>query len=335
MDTVTHIVLGACVGDAVLGQKVGKKALIAGAVAQSIPDIDFISALWLSPAEQLLAHRGITHSFLFIVVSAPVFAAIFRRLLFRQQKFSLLFFFLLIELVIHVFLDAFNNYGVGWFEPFLNYRLSFNAVYVADILMISGPLISFAALLVVPVFSRNRFKWSALGIVWTFVYLGISIFNKSLINTQTNKVFTEIKMSHYSLLTTPAPLQNMLWMVVAGDGKGYFIGYRSVFDGDIHPRFTYFPKNEHLLDSLSDHREVQLLKRFSQDYYTVEKWNDTIVFNDLRFGQIIGWHDPKERFVFHYFLQHKADNRLVVQRGRFAKWDRQTTASFIRRIKGN
>ena len=95
MDTVTHIVLGACVGDAVLGQKVGKKALIAGAIAQSIPDIDFISALWLSPAEQLLAHRGITHSFLFIVVSAPVFAVIFRRLLFRQQKFSLLFFFLL------------------------------------------------------------------------------------------------------------------------------------------------------------------------------------------------------------------------------------------------
>jgi inner membrane protein len=335
MDTVTHIVLGACVGDAVLGQKVGKKALIAGAIAQSIPDIDFISALWLSPAEQLLAHRGITHSFLFIVVSAPVFAVIFRRLLFRQQKFSLLFFFLLIELVIHVFLDAFNNYGVGWFEPFFNYRLSFNAVYVADILMISVPLISFAALLVVPAFSRNRFKWSALGIVWTFVYLGISIFNKSLINTQTNKVLTEIKMSHYSLLTTPAPLQNMLWMVIAGDGKGYFVGYRSVFDGDIHPRLTYFPKNEHLLDSLSDHREVQLLKRFSQDYYTVEKWNDTIVFNDLRFGQIIGWHDPKERFVFHYFLQHNADNRLVVQRGRFAKWDRQTTASFIRRIKGN
>ena len=327
--------LGACVGDAVLGQKVGKKALIAGAIAQTIPDIDFISALWLSPAQQLLAHRGITHSFLFVVVSAPVFAFIFRRLLFRQQKFSLLFFFFVLELVIHVFLDAFNNYGVGWFEPFFNYRLSFNAVYVADILMIAVPLISFAALLVLPAFSTNRFKWSALGIVWTFVYLGISIFNKSLISTQTNKVFTEIKMSHYSLLTTPAPLQNMLWMVIAGDGKGYFVGYRSVFDTNIHPRLTYFPKNEHLLDSLSDHREVQLLKRFSQDYYTVEKWNDTIVFNDLRFGQIIGWHDPKERFVFHYFLQHKADNRLVVQRGRFAKWDRQTTASFIRRIKGN
>jgi len=30
---------------------------------------------------------------------------------------------------------------------------------------------------------------------------------------------------------------------------------------------------------------VMDLKTFSQGYYTVEKWKDTLVFNDLRFGQ--------------------------------------------------
>ena len=335
MDTITHIVLGACVGEAVLGQKIGKKALIAGALAQTIPDIDFVSAFWLTPAEQLLAHRGITHSFFFIAVSSPVLAVIFQKISFRQVKFNLVLFLVLIEMIIHIFLDAFNNYGVGWFEPFLKYRLSFNAVYVADILMICVPFICCAALVFLPVVNRNRFKWASAGIAWTILYLGVSIYNKSLIVAQTNKDLAQNKILHYSLLTTPAPLQNMLWMVVVGDGKGYYIGYRSVFDKEIHPSFAYFPINERLLDSISDHREVDLLKQFSQHYYTVEKWNDTIVFNDLRFGQIIGWRDPKEKFVFHYYLHHEADNRLVVQRGRFAKWNRRAIMSFIRRIAGD
>jgi inner membrane protein len=335
MDTITHIVLGACVGEAVLGQKVGKKALIAGAIAQTIPDIDFVSALWLTPAEQLLAHRGITHSFLFIAVFSPVVAITFRRLFFSQTKFSLVLFLILLELIIHVFLDAFNNYGVGWFEPFANYRLSFNAVYVVDILMLSVPLLSFTALIMLSAFNKNRKIWSTLGIGWIFLYLCVSIYNKSLIDSQTEKILAENNIAHYTLLTTPAPLQNMLWMIVAGDGKGYNIAYRSVFDDNSHPTFVYFPANGHLLDTLSDHGEIGLLKQFSQGYYTVEKWGDTLVFNDLRFGQIIGWDDPKERFVFHYFLRHDADNRLVVQRGRFAKWDRKSITSFIRRIEGD
>ena len=92
MDTVTHIVLGACVGDAVLGQKVGKKALIAGAIAQSIPDIDFISALWLSPAEQLLAHMGITHSFFIYCCICTCFRGHFSKASVQTTKVQSAFF---------------------------------------------------------------------------------------------------------------------------------------------------------------------------------------------------------------------------------------------------
>ncbi|HEY0732729.1 MAG TPA: metal-dependent hydrolase, partial [Chitinophagaceae bacterium] len=67
-----------------------------------------------------------------------------------------------------------------------------------------------------------------------------------------------------------------------------------------------------------------------------EQWNDTLVFNDLRFGQIVGWHDPRERFAFHYYLGHdEEDNRLVVQRGRFARWNEESLSSLIRKIKGD
>jgi inner membrane protein len=67
----------------------------------------------------------------------------------------------------------------------------------------------------------------------------------------------------------------------------------------------------------------------------VEQWSDTLVLNDLRFGQIIGWQNPREKFVFHFFLEHPDDNRLVVQRGRFAKWDWGVAKGLMRRIYGD
>jgi inner membrane protein len=75
--------------------------------------------------------------------------------------------------------------------------------------------------------------------------------------------------------------------------------------------------------------------QFSQDWYTLEKHTDTIFITDLRFGQVVGWQDPNERFAFYYYLQPEIDNTLVVQRGRFSKWDRDSFRALLRRIKGN
>jgi inner membrane protein len=136
-------------------------------------------------------------------------------------------------------------------------------------------------------------------------------------------------------LTTPTAFNNWLWYVVVKNDSGYFTGYRSVFDSKPHIDFTYFPRNEFLLDSFLEDPDTHNLIQFARDYYTVEKWNDTLVFNDLRFGQIAGWHDPHAEFAFHYFINLPGENTLVVQRGRFMGWDKQTLNSMIKRIKGN
>ena len=40
MDSLTQIVLGAAVGEVMLGRKVGNRAILWGAVAGTIPDLD-------------------------------------------------------------------------------------------------------------------------------------------------------------------------------------------------------------------------------------------------------------------------------------------------------
>lgn len=335
MDSVTHIVLGACIGEALLGRKVGKRAMFLGAAAQSIPDIDFITSFWLDTTENLLAHRGFTHSLLFTVLITPLLALLAERM-HRPHNISLTrwIVFFGTEILIHLFLDAFNNYGVGWFEPFNHSRISFNVIYVADPLFTLIPAIAFVVLIAAGRNNKNRKHWWKMAIFMCFAYLVFSLFNKYQIDIQARNAFREQQIPHERYFTTPAPLQNLLWMVVAGNDSGYHVGYRSLFDSRRDITFRFYPRNENKLIPLLKHKDVINLIRFSKGFYTVEQWSDTLVFNDLRFGQIIGWQDPKEKFVFHYYLEHPTQNILVVQRGRFAKWDLDIFRSFIKRIKG-
>ena len=88
----------------------------------------------MSPADNLLAHRGFTHSLLFTALLTPILAILAARW-HRSHNISskewLRFFAL--GLMLHIFIDAFNVYGTAWFEPFSDYRVTFNTLYVADI----------------------------------------------------------------------------------------------------------------------------------------------------------------------------------------------------------
>ncbi len=336
MDSITHLALGACMGEAFAGKTVGKKAMLWGAMAQSIPDIDFLAAFWLDTPSNLLAHRGFTHSFLFCAIITPLFALLAEKL-HRPHNIRFLRWLLFFGSVIfiHIFIDAFNNYGVGWFEPFSHQRISFNAIYVADPFFSIWPGIAAVALVLLNRWSPKRKNWWRIGLGLSALYLAYCSVNKSNINRDVKDILETRNISYSRYFTTPAPLQNWLWYVVAGNDSGYHVGFRSTFDSKKEINFQYFPRNDSLLGPYRDQADLQQLIRFSQQFYTVEKWGDTLVFNDLRFGQIIGWHNPKQRFVFHYYLQHPADNTLVVQRGRFEGWNREVVKGLVKRIKGN
>jgi inner membrane protein len=336
MDSLTHIALGACMGEAFAGRTLGKKAMLWGALAQSVPDIDFVTSFWMDTSSNLLAHRGFTHSFLFCFLITPVFALAAERW-HRPHNIRLgrwmVFFGAVI--FIHIFIDAFNNYGVGWLEPFSHERISFNAIYVADPFFSVWPGIACMALIYLKRWKPKRKFWWRFGLGLSAVYLLYCLANKAKMDTDVKDILQKQNITYTRYLSTPAPLQNWLWYVVAGNDSGYHVGFRSVFDSKKAISFQYFPRNDSLLNPVNDHEDLQRLIRFSQQFYTVEKWSDTLVFNDLRFGQIVGWANPKERFVFHYNLQHSGDNKLVIQRGRFAKWDWKVAKALFTRIKGN
>ena len=70
MDSLSQIVLGAAVGEVLLGRRIGNRAMVWGAVAGTIPDMDVLGKYFLSELDNLAFHRGISHSLLFCVLGA-------------------------------------------------------------------------------------------------------------------------------------------------------------------------------------------------------------------------------------------------------------------------
>jgi inner membrane protein len=338
MDSLTHIAIGAIVGDAIAGKKLGKRGMLWGAFANSIPDFDVVASLWLTMDRNLLAHRGFTHSILFALLLTPLLAWLaynFHKA--RGISYLAWTLFFAIEIFCHMLLDTFNNYGIGWLEPFSDRRFSFNTLYVFDPFITILILVAAIALLLIKSGSPKRKFWHKFGIIAPVLYLGYCSYNKLTVDAEVRSIMKKQQISYNNYFTTPTPLNSWLWYIVADSDSGLYSGYRSVFDSKDTIQFSWFPKNDHLLSSLATNEEKKTLdnlKRFSQGFYSIQKWNDTLVFNDLRFGQITGWYDPNEKFVFHYFVQHQG-NKMAVQRGRFAKWNRETMKALIRRIKGN
>jgi inner membrane protein len=69
LDSFTHIVLGAALGEAIAGKKLGNRAMLWGAIGCTVPDFDVFAAFFTDQITSTSFHRGIMHSLLFTAIS--------------------------------------------------------------------------------------------------------------------------------------------------------------------------------------------------------------------------------------------------------------------------
>lgn len=314
----------------------GKRAMLWGALANNAPDIDVIPAQFQSIPDSLLSHRGFTHSILFALIIPPVLAWLFQRM-YQKKDYGIQTWYYIFAsgFFVHILIDSFTNYGTGWFEPFSHYRVSFNTIFVADPFYTIALLVSFIVLLILrynaP--SRNYFLYG--GLIISSLYLLFTFVNKISINHSFEKSLQAEKITSYQFITTPTPLNNLLWYDLAKNKDGFYIGYRSVFDGPSDVKITFVPRNDSLLGDLRNDPGVKKLIRFSQDYYCITQSDSGgINFHDMRFGQIGGWANPQAPFVFSYHITEGTGNNANINQGRFEAATGEAFQSLLDRIKG-
>ncbi len=301
MDSVTQIVLGAAVGEAVLGKKVGKKAILYGAIAGTIPDLDTLAGNFFDTITAIEIHRGFSHSIVFAVLFAPIFGWIISKIESSSEatwkNWSWLMFW---GLFTHPLLDAHTTWGTQLFWPF-DLRLAYKNIFVIDPLY-TLPFLFF--LIMAMRFNRTdpkRRKYNRLGLIVSSIYL--------LVITPALKFYTfqkfeaaleEQNITYERMDTRPTPLNSILWTANIETNESFLIGNYSVFDTQPIDFYTV-PKNYDLAGDLADDPNLNRLIQISDGWYTFSEKNGDLYFNDLRFGNM-DIEDPDSEFIFSYKL---------------------------------
>lgn len=312
MDSLSQIVLGSAVAEVVAGKKIGNRAILWGAVAGTIPDLDIITQLFLDEFHAMSLHRGFSHSIVFCLLMSPAFAWIMTRLFKRSsmdfRDWTKLFFWCFVT---HIALDCLTTWGTQIFWPF-DLRVSTNSIFVAD------PLYTIPFMLFIIVFmffkrtSKTRRKLNRIGLIVSTSYLALGFVFKQFADSAFEYSFEDQGIEVLNFESRPSPLNIILWQANVETAAGYYLGFYSLLDDDRDIKYTYVPKHHELLDPLRGDETLEKVLHMTQQYYAVEKTDSNYIVNDLRFGFMDGYAENPEMFVFRYFIYPQEEGDVYV-----------------------
>ncbi len=234
MDSITQAALGAALGGAVAGKVLGRKALIAGAVLGTLPDLDVVIDYGTAVAN-FTQHRGFSHSLLVLVPLAVILGWLLHR---WQPRLPYRQWLLLTGLVLvtHPLLDSMTTYGTQLFWP-LGRPVAINSIFIID------PLYTLP--LLVPLFyslwQPGRVRPLIAGLVLSTAYLGWTLVAQQIITNRIDQELAARGLENAPALIQPMPFTSLLWRatVLAGDQRLEIV--TGLFDGDIPLSVERFP----------------------------------------------------------------------------------------------
>lgn len=279
MDSITQAVLGAAIGEATLGKKIGNKAAIAGAIIATIPDLDVLLHLFYDKFEMLSIHRGYSHSIVFSIIGALLLAFVLSKIKwFTQISFKRCFLFVWLCFFTHILLDAFTAYVTQLLLPFSDRRVGFDSINVVDPVYTLPMIIGLLASIWLYRSHKNRSKFNNYGLWISSIYLLFTLLHKEIVATNIESDFTKNNITYTSLLTMPVGVANINWYGVAKTKDSIYMCKHSAFS-NTDKTITAFPINDHYLQEIDQHI-ADKMRWFSKGFYTVTKHHDTIrVYN--------------------------------------------------------
>ncbi len=317
MDSLTQIVLGAACGEAVLGKKIGNKALLFGAIGGTIPDLDVFVGSWLygNEIDAMLFHRGFMHSILFSVLAAFVLGWLVFKLYnsgkrkgaTTQRNWISLFFWALFT---HPILDCFTPYGTQLFAPISNYRVAFNNIAVVDPVYTLPFLVCMIILMFYNRKSKGRLLWLKLGLGISTAYMFFTFGNKFYMDSVFKETLNDKGINYKRYYAQPTIFNNVLWYGVAETDTSYHVGYYSLLDKEsVFSDFKTLPKVRDL--DPEKYERVKRLTWFSNNYYSIYKIGpNDYQYNDLRYPVTDKANSTSSVFRFRLY---KADGEINMQ----------------------
>ena len=231
MDSVTQFALGATVGAAVLGRRLGlRKAAITGGLLATLPDLD---VFWpeSDPVERFVTHRSATHSLLMHALVTPVLGEGLRRTMSDLKELAwrrgvmLAWGAVFLCLTTHALLDATTIYGTQLLWPLNRIPYAVGSMFIID------PVYTIPLLVMtVWAFFKKQYhagygRGIAVAIVASTGYLVWSIFAQQMIEERGRHLLADAGLGHDQLIATPTPFNTLFWRVIAVDHDRYYNVY--------------------------------------------------------------------------------------------------------------
>jgi inner membrane protein len=304
MDSITQAALGAAVGEALLGKKLGNRALLWGMLFGTLPDLDVLISPLLDTANNLAWHRGPSHSLLIMLLGSFGLAHWLAK---RWKKDKVTkasaFAFVFAIWSTHVLLDCFTVYGTSVLWPFSEHRIAFNNLFIIDplyTLPLIVTLIWLAFLRTKKQLPKRR-KLNAWGLGLSTGYVVLSLLAKWAASAGFDADLHRRGLAFTRRMEAPTPFNIFLWRSVADRGDEFWVGYRSIFEfHDTPVRWTIYPKGKDVYFPYSEMREAKRVTWFSDGWCIARAHAKGLWLGDLRFGESRVWGEKKKDLVDNY-----------------------------------
>lgn len=285
MDSITHLFVGGAIAAAIAPASQRRAALLAGAVLNSLPDLDVLP-LMLSddPVIRMVWHRGMTHSLFVLPLVGWALWAWFRSRGGRVAAAPWRWFWIFqCTLLAHPLLDAFTVYGTQLLWPLPVPPAMWSSLFIID------PVFSLCLIVpcVVAWFARARpLAQRALqaGLALALLYLGLSQVAKWQVEAEAGHALAAQGLQDAPRFSVPMPFNILLWRVVAMTPEGFVEGERSLVADRGVMSFRKHPSDTQALNAVGDYPAVTRLLWFNHGFVKAQQRDGLLVVSDLRMG---------------------------------------------------
>ena len=286
MDSLTQVVLGGSVAAAAVPATHRRKALVAGAVLGTLPDLDGIP-LALIGADVVTAvtwHRGPSHSLPVLALFGWLLWLLLRRTWAPVREAPRRWLWAIwLALLTHPLLDAFTVYGTQLWWPLTSPPVMVSSVFIIDPGYTLPLLVGFIGALVVGAQPRGS-RFVAWGLILSSIYLGWTLWAKLLVDRAADEALAARGLGDAPRLSVPLPFNTLIWRVVVMTPEGFLEGERSLLVDRQPMQFRAHRSEVAALRELAAQPAVARLMWFTHGFMKAEVHGDDLIASDLRMG---------------------------------------------------
>jgi len=282
MDSVTQFLLGASVSGAVIGPKLGVRALFIGGIVATLPDLDAFVPMG-NAIDTMTHHRGATHSVLMQTLAAPVIAfAVSRFVADTRAHFKLFLLTVWLCLITHSLLDSLTTYGTQILWPLqFGPPAAYASVFIIDpfysLLLLAG-LVTFLIWRRRP---ARALRSNRLLLAAATAYLGLGMIGHGVVMARAK---ADPAFAGLSLQVQPTPFNIVAWQVLGIGENRYVAGLTNLTTACPISAVTSHPRLAKPPEGLRRTPSVERLEWFTDGFYSYQERAGTITITDLRMG---------------------------------------------------